>query len=67
VLHDPIGERLLEADVTARFFGFQPFVPQDLVKLCLKLFVERGVLYEIVPVGNIGGHMGVGLLSVTNI
>ena len=66
MLHDPIGQRLFEADVAPGFFGFQPLVTQDFVELRLELFVEGGVLNQIVPAGYVSRHLGVGVLLVTN-
>lgn len=37
---DPIDERPLESDVMSDFFGFKPFVPQDLGLFSLELSVE---------------------------
>ena len=66
MFHDPVGQGLFKADVAASFFRLQPFMPEDFVELRLKLFVEGGILNEIVPVGDVSRHMGVGVLSVTN-
>ena len=44
---DPIGQGLLEPDVPAGFFRFNPFVPKDFLALRLKLAIQRRVLKEI--------------------
>jgi hypothetical protein len=44
---NPVGQSLLEPDVPARFFRFNPFVPQDFFALGLELAVERRILKEI--------------------
>ena len=65
MLHDPIGQRLLEADVAPGFFRFYPLVAKYFIKLRLELLVEGGVLYQIVPAGYVSRHLGVGVLFVT--
>ena len=40
MLDDPVGQRPLEADVSAGLFGFNPFVLQNLFPLRLKFPVE---------------------------
>ena len=66
MFHDPISQRLFEADVPPRFFRLYPFVTENFIKLRLELFVEGGVLYQIIPAGYVSRHLGVGVLSVTN-
>src|SRR5260370_41779150 len=48
VLDNPVGQRTLEADVPARFVGFNPLVLRNLLALGLKFLVECGVLEEII-------------------
>jgi hypothetical protein len=60
MFYDPIGQRLLEADITARLLGLKPFMTKDFVELSLKLFVKGRVPDQIIPVGEIFGHTSVG-------
>src|SRR4051812_13201220 len=48
MFHYPIGERLLETNIVAGFFRFDPFMLQDLLPLCLEFAVERRVLQQII-------------------
>ena len=44
VFDDPIRQRAFESDVVPRFFGFDPFVTQDLLTFRLELAVQSRVL-----------------------
>jgi hypothetical protein len=44
MLDDPIRQRAFEADIAAGFFGFKPFVFQNLFALRLKFPVKRRIL-----------------------
>ena len=66
MLDNPVGQSLLKTNIAASFFRFQPLMAKDLVQLSLEFFVERRILNEIIPVGDICRHMGFGVLSVTN-
>ena len=54
---DPIGQRALEADVAAGFFGLDPFMFQNLLALGHELTVERRILQQI-AVGKLFGLVG---------
>ena len=47
MLDDPIRQRLLEADVAAGLFRFNPLVSEDFLALGLKFAIKRGVLQQI--------------------
>ena len=47
MLHHPIKERPLEADVPPMLLTFIPLVTENFLPLCLKLPVEGGVLQQI--------------------
>ncbi len=51
VVPNPIKERFFEADIVSDFFGFQPFVFQDLFSLRQKLLVESGIFGEVTSTG----------------
>ena len=46
MLHDPIEKRLLEANVVAGLFAFDPLVPKDFLPLGEELFIEQGFFDE---------------------
>jgi len=48
VLHDPIRQGALKADVVSRLFGFDPFMSQYLLPLRLELAVEGGTFDHVV-------------------
>ena len=48
MFHDPIGQGVLETDVMAGLFGFDPFMSQNLVALRLELAVEGGSFDHVV-------------------
>ena len=58
MLDNPVGQGLLESDISSCLFGFQPLVTKDFIQFCLELFVKRRVLYKIIPAGAICGHNG---------
>jgi hypothetical protein len=41
MLDDPIGECALKPDIVARFFRFDPFVPQNLFAFRLEFTIQR--------------------------
>src|ERR1041384_838687 len=43
MLDDPVCEGVFETDVSASFFGFDPFMLEDLFAFGLKLSIERRV------------------------
>ena len=45
VLDDPVGQRLLEPDIVARFLRLNPLVLQNFLSLGLELAIERRILY----------------------
>jgi hypothetical protein len=47
MVNDPVRERVLKADITAGFLGFDPFVPQNFLAFRLKFAVKRRVFQEI--------------------
>ena len=47
VFDDPIRQCAFESDVVPRFFGFDPFVAQDLLAFRLELAVQSRVLQKI--------------------
>lgn len=47
MLHDPIRQRALEADIVSSFLGFNPFVLQDFLALRLELTIQRGVFQQV--------------------
>ena len=46
MFHDPVEERLFKADVVARLFALNPFVPEDFLPLGEELFIEQGFFDE---------------------
>lgn len=49
VMHYPIEESFLEADVVAGFFALYPLVAKDFLTLRNKLAIQHGVLNEGFP------------------
>ena len=47
VVDDPVGQRLLEADVVADLFRLDPLVPENFLALRLEFAVEGRVLQLI--------------------
>ena len=47
VFHNPVREGAFEADIVASLFRLDPLMPQNLLALCLKLPIERGVLQQV--------------------
>lgn len=50
MLHDPVKQSLLKANIVACFLTFDPFVTKDLFALGEELFVEQGFFDEVVIV-----------------
>lgn len=46
MLHDPVQERLFEANVVASLFAFDPLVTEDLFPFCEKFLVQKGLANE---------------------
>ncbi len=53
MLDDPVGQRVLEANIVASLFGLNPLVLKNLLAFGLKLSVERRVFQQIVAVRHI--------------
>ena len=58
MFNDPIRQSPLETDIAARFFGFNPFVPQNLFAFGLELPIQRRILQQIVGLRWLFGIVG---------
>ena len=47
VMHNPVRQGLLKADIAPRLFRLEPLVPQDFFALRLKLPVEHGIRQQV--------------------
>ena len=47
ILHDPVQECTLEADVVTGFFAFDPLVTQDLLALGQELLIEHRIFHQL--------------------
>src|SRR5450631_4461296 len=58
IFHNPIAQRLLEADVRSGLLALDPLMFHNLLSLGQELFVENGVLNELRLFPLRGGHLG---------
>ena len=47
VIHHPVGQRLLKANIRAGLLGLQPLVPEDFLALRQKFPIKRGIFQQI--------------------
>jgi hypothetical protein len=51
MFHDPVGQRLLKADIATGLFRLNPFMLKNFFTLCLEFPVERRILQQLIPAG----------------
>jgi hypothetical protein len=56
MLHDPVEQRFLEADIVAGFLALDPFVAEDLFALSEEFFVKERFFHEVEGIIGTSGH-----------